>query len=59
MVWRTGSAAELAQELAKLLMDRELGRRLGNLARQRVLHEYSRNSMIEGHARIYERIIAD
>jgi glycogen(starch) synthase len=59
LTFRTGSAAELAQELAKLLMDRELGRRLGNLARQRVLHEYSRNSMIEGHARIYERIIAD
>jgi glycogen synthase len=57
--FRTGSAAELAQQLAKLLMNRDLRRRLGNLARQRVLHEYSRSSMIEGHARIYERIIAD
>ena len=59
LTFRTGSAAELAQQLAKLLMDRELGRRLGGLARQRVLHEYSRDSMIEGHARIYEGIVAD
>ena len=59
LTFRTGSGTALAQQLAKLLMDRSLGRRLGDSARQRILNEYSRDSMIEAHVRVYERLVAD
>jgi len=59
LTFRTGSSAALAQQLGKLLTDRGLGRRLGDLARQRVLHEYSRDLMIEAHVRVYDRLIAE
>jgi glycogen(starch) synthase len=59
LAFRTGSGTALAQQLARLLMDRGLGRRLGDSARQRILNEYSRDFMIEAHVRVYERLVAD
>jgi len=59
LTFRTGNGAALAEQVAKLLMDRGLRQRLGDSARERILHEYSRDSMIEAHVRVYDRLVAD
>lgn len=56
VVFRTGDATDLARKLAGLLDDPGTFNGLGCLARQRVLNLFSRNRMIEGHARIYRGI---
>jgi glycogen(starch) synthase len=56
LTFPVGDASALAQQLSKFLSDRTLARRLGELARARVLRTYARRTMIEGHARIYEQM---
>lgn len=54
--FRTGDAAALAGELARILDDPALAARLGNSARQRALEFCDFRRMLEAHARIYQQV---
>ena len=58
LTFRTGDAADLASALARLLDDSAGATLLGSLARQRVLHVYRRDYMIQSHARLYQVVSA-
>ena len=49
-------AAQLAAAAARLLSDRELSVRLGEAGRETVRTTFSADGMVEGTARIYERL---
>jgi glycosyltransferase involved in cell wall biosynthesis len=51
-------AAGLASHTCRLLDDRELGRRLGQAARQRVLDEFSVEKMVARYSDLYRRLLA-
>ncbi|MGC1484617.1 MAG: glycosyltransferase family 4 protein [Candidatus Acidiferrum sp.] len=56
LTFRTGDAAELARELARILDDPALAARLGQRARQRALEFCDFRLMLEAHARIYRQV---
>ncbi len=55
LTFRTGDAAGLAQQLARILDDPALAARLGQSARQRVLEFCDFRRMLEAHAQIYRQ----
>jgi glycosyltransferase involved in cell wall biosynthesis len=56
LMFRTGDAAALARELARILDDPELAARLGQLARQRALAFCDFRQMLQAHAKAYEDV---
>ncbi len=58
LTFRTGDAAALARELARILDDPELAARLGQLARQRALTFCDFQRMLQAHAKAYEDVTA-
>ncbi|MGH3631581.1 MAG: glycosyltransferase family 4 protein [Sciscionella sp.] len=54
VTFRTGDAAALAAELARILDDPALGARLARLGRQRALEFFDFQRMLAAHARVYE-----
>jgi len=53
-----GNKLQLAQKISSLLASRDLRRRLGQKARQKVLREYSLTAHCAGLERIYEELLA-
>jgi glycogen(starch) synthase len=58
-VFRAGDAADLALRLGQLLDDPGSARQLGAEARQRALDFFTLERMIEEHARIYRKLVAE
>jgi glycogen synthase len=58
LTFPAGDGAALARQLALLLDDPDLARRLSGLARKRILDFFSTGGMIEQHARIYRTVAA-
>jgi glycogen synthase len=56
LTFRTGDAAALAQELARILDDPALATRLAQIARQRALDFCDFHRMLEAHARVYKEV---
>jgi glycosyltransferase involved in cell wall biosynthesis len=56
LTFRTGDAVALAASLARLLDDPALATSLAQRARERALHLYGRERMLESHANVYLRI---
>ncbi len=54
---RAGAVDELASEIERLLADGELRRSIGEAARQRILDEYTLETMVERTVKVYERAI--
>jgi phosphatidylinositol alpha-mannosyltransferase len=54
LVFRTGDAAALARELARLLDDPSLATRLAQLGRQRAIEFCDFPRMLDAHAQIYK-----
>lgn len=52
-----GDRAGLARSAYKILEDRELAKRLGEGGRQRILKEFSVESMVEKHAALYRELL--
>lgn len=52
-----GDRAGLARYAHKILEDPELGRRLGTAGRQRILAEFTVESMVEKHAALYRELL--
>jgi glycogen(starch) synthase len=55
--FRTGSAVDLAGRLAEFLADPSDAESCGQRGRQRVLDFYDRHRMMEGHIKVYQRVI--
>ena len=56
---RAGEASALAEAMGRLAADRELARRMGSAARQRVLAEYSLPAITGQTLRRYQEVLAD
>ena len=56
LTFRVGDANDLAQQLGSLLDDSAWASRLGVQAKQRVVDCYSREGMIEAHAKLYREL---
>ena len=52
-----GERAGLARYAHKILEDPELGRRLGTAGRQRILADFTVESMVEKHAALYRELL--
>jgi len=59
LTFRTGDAVALARTLAQVLDDPSLAARRGQRARERILDFYTSNRMIDGHARVYHKIVSE
>jgi glycosyltransferase involved in cell wall biosynthesis len=54
--FRTGDSADLAMQIERILDDPALSQRCASAAHQRVIDVFTEERMIDGHARIYERL---
>ncbi len=57
-IFAPGNAAQLAQRISLVLADRDLRRRLGQRASQKLIQEYSLTAHCAGLIRIYEELLA-
>jgi glycogen synthase len=58
LTFRTGDAAALTQELARILDDPGFAARLAQVARQRALYFCNFRRMLEAHARVYKEVLS-
>jgi len=58
LTFRVGDAKDLAKQVARLLDDSSLCATLGDRARSRIFHAYSRTHMIDEHSKLYRRLHA-
>ena len=54
---RAGDSADLAVQIERILDDPALAKRFASTAHRRVIDVFTEEGMIEGHARIYERLL--
>jgi glycosyltransferase involved in cell wall biosynthesis len=54
--FRTGYSADLAEQIERILDNPALSQRFASAAHQRVIDVFTEERMIDGHARIYERL---
>lgn len=57
--FRTGDAADLALQIGRILDDPALAQRFAGAAHQRVLDFFTEQRMIDGHSRIYQRLLRE
>jgi len=55
-IFRTGDSADLALQIERILDDPALSERYASAAHQRVINLFTQEGMVDGHARIYERL---